>query len=115
MGTASRAKRIRAIVWRVLTQQFREKAMLRFLLVFLVGLNVAFAAGIKDNLPAEGKTQEATQCVTLSSINKSAVERSGCCSYHGGVCGCSGGRQQCCDGKLSPSCLCHKEDGAVEN
>jgi hypothetical protein len=33
-------------------------------------------------------------------------ERQGCCSYHGGVCGCSGGRALCCDGRLSPSCGC---------
>jgi hypothetical protein len=31
----------------------------------------------------------------------------GCCSYHGGVCGCSAtGRAICCDGQLSPSCGC---------
>lgn len=31
----------------------------------------------------------------------------GCCSWHGGVCGCSSsGRAVCCDGKLSPSCGC---------
>ena len=31
----------------------------------------------------------------------------GCCSHHGGVCGCnSNGRQVCCDGSLSPSCTC---------
>lgn len=34
------------------------------------------------------------------------VERSGCCSHHGGVCGCAGYRAQCCDGTLSPSCGC---------
>lgn len=32
--------------------------------------------------------------------------RSGCCSHHSGVCGCSNGRAQCCDGSLSPSCGC---------
>jgi hypothetical protein len=30
----------------------------------------------------------------------------GCCSWHGGVCGCSGARAKCCDGTLSPSCGC---------
>jgi len=35
-------------------------------------------------------------------------KRSGCCSWHGGVCGCTGGRAQCCDGTLSPSCGCAK-------
>lgn len=34
----------------------------------------------------------------------------GCCSSHGGVCGCSGGRSRCCDGTLSPSCQCFKDD-----
>lgn len=32
--------------------------------------------------------------------------QSGCCSHHGGVCGCVGGRKKCCDGALSPSCTC---------
>lgn len=35
------------------------------------------------------------------------VATSGCCSWHDGVCGCSGGRQLCCDGSLSPSCTCY--------
>ena len=30
----------------------------------------------------------------------------GCCSHHGGVCGCSGSKQRCCDGTNSPSCMC---------
>jgi hypothetical protein len=34
-------------------------------------------------------------------------ERAGCCSHHGGVCGCSGSRAMCCDGTLSPSCRCY--------
>lgn len=35
-------------------------------------------------------------------------EKQGCCSWHGGVCGCdeSSGRTICCDGTLSPSCTC---------
>lgn len=38
-------------------------------------------------------------------------QRRGCCSWHGGVCGCSsGGRVQCCDGTLSPSCRCRADD-----
>lgn len=32
--------------------------------------------------------------------------KSGCCSHHGGVCGCKGAMQQCCDGATSPSCRC---------
>lgn len=31
----------------------------------------------------------------------------GCCSHHGGVCGCmSSGSKKCCDGTASPSCVC---------
>ncbi len=34
----------------------------------------------------------------------------GCCSHHGGVCGCAGSRARCCDGSLSPSCQCFRDD-----
>ena len=39
----------------------------------------------------------------------SQVNRRGCCSHHGGVCGCSGGRATCCDGQLSPTCGCNSD------
>jgi len=42
----------------------------------------------------------------LSQKNKGEDFRRGCCSRHGGVRGCSGGRALCCDGTLSPSCGC---------
>lgn len=32
--------------------------------------------------------------------------KSGCCSWHDGVCGCQDGRAVCCDGSLSPTCGC---------
>lgn len=35
--------------------------------------------------------------------------RRGCCSWHGGVCGCLNGRVKCCDGTLSPTCGCQAE------
>lgn len=34
------------------------------------------------------------------------VAKRGCCSWHGGVCGCQNGRAVCCDGTLSPTCGC---------
>lgn len=36
------------------------------------------------------------------------LARRGCCSHHGGVCGCdqASGMIQCCDGTLSPTCTC---------
>jgi hypothetical protein len=38
--------------------------------------------------------------------NNPIINRKGCCSWHGGVCGCRGARVLCCDGTLSPSCRC---------
>lgn len=38
--------------------------------------------------------------------NSTDTNRRGCCSHHGGVCGCEGNRVKCCDGSLSPSCKC---------
>ena len=39
----------------------------------------------------------------------------GCCSWHQGQCGCQNGRVVCCDGTLSPSCRCERDDVHVEN
>lgn len=41
------------------------------------------------------------------------IVQRGCCSHHGGVCGCSYGRSRCCDGQLSPSCNCMKDDKKI--
>ena len=38
------------------------------------------------------------------------LAQQGCCSHHGGVCGCESGRAVCCDGQFSPSCGCHAND-----
>lgn len=38
--------------------------------------------------------------------NDYTLDKGGCCSHHRGVCGCSGNRDLCCDGSLSPSCRC---------
>jgi len=35
-----------------------------------------------------------------------AHAKSGCCSHHNGVCGCTRGRAKCCDGNTSPTCRC---------
>lgn len=45
-----------------------------------------------------------------SNTTKEQLAQSGCCSWHNGVCGCSGGVVQCCDGSGSPSCRCHAND-----
>ena len=50
-------------------------------------------ASICEQLKAEGATPQ-------------QLAQRGCCSWHGGVCGCSVGRIICCDSTLSPSCRC---------
>lgn len=37
-----------------------------------------------------------------------SINKRGCCSWHGGVCGCDeeSGMQLCCDDTLSPTCEC---------
>jgi hypothetical protein len=59
------------------------------------------------------KNPKQIKVVNDASLNKDSLEgelfaRSGCCSYHGGVCGCdqSSDRIICCDGSLSPTCTC---------
>ncbi len=45
--------------------------------------------------------------IILASGDKEAISRSGCCSWHKGVCDCgANGRVICCDGTYSPSCTC---------
>lgn len=72
------------------------------------------ATADEQSLPVTttANSKEVLKCPVLnvSSLDKS-IDRRGCCSHHGGVCGCSGTSQQCCDGTLSPSCTCNKEDG----
>jgi len=35
------------------------------------------------------------------------TQQRGCCSWHGGVAGCSNGIVKCNDGTLSPTCTCN--------
>ena len=41
-----------------------------------------------------------------SAQSKPEIERPGCCSHHGGVCGCSLGTVTCCDGWTKSTCQC---------
>ena len=46
--------------------------------------------------------------ISVVSFASAAEYRRGCCSHHLGVCGCDQktGHQLCCDGAISPTCLC---------
>jgi hypothetical protein len=51
------------------------------------------------------KQQECSMLIAKDTTLKE-LQKSGCCSHHGGVCGCEDGRAKCCDGTLSPTCGC---------
>lgn len=55
--------------------------------------------------PLEFPKCEATRAKSTALVQEA---RRGCCSHHGGVCGCDSQshHQLCCDGELSPSCGC---------
>jgi len=52
--------------------------------------------------------QEGCEQVALNDELSNDLSGQGCCSHHAGQCGCGGGRVMCCDGSMSPSCLCAK-------
>lgn len=85
------------------------KAVLQTLLlgVFLVG-----AAGSGFTMDSKASFCEKLRA---SGASQDEIARSGCCSHHGGVCGCSGGRAVCCDGVFSPSCGCHAPETPNKN
>ena len=83
-----------------------------------IGLGIVFISvglAIAEPLPA-GRllTDEAsvqTEAIPSQGCHEAApadnlLTKAGCCSWHGGVCGCSGGRALCCDGTPSPTCGC---------
>ncbi len=59
--------------------------------------------------PLETPTTQVNVTAPADANTTDWVDR-GCCSWHGGQCGCSGGRVTCCDASTSPSCLCQRED-----
>ncbi|WP_026841859.1 hypothetical protein [Citrifermentans bremense] len=77
--------------------------------VFAAELPPVFTAP-KTNVAITVVTPDKTEICKATSAEKDEVGRRGCCSWHGGVCGCSGGTVVCCDGSYSPSCTCHHDD-----
>jgi len=74
--------------------------------VFVTGVsNISYADDFKVSELANPAPDLKLEIVTPSMEQK--IARSGCCSWHGGVCDCIGGRVVCCDGTFSPTCTCH--------
>jgi hypothetical protein len=70
--------------------------------------NCPFAGGGTPPPPSHPPRVKLTVSVTGKGqvLAGSRASLRGCCSRHGGVCGCSAGRVACCDDALSPSCDC---------
>lgn len=78
--------------------------MKKVIVLCVIGLALCtplFSLAANDS--KEASTESTT---TVAALFQPDEGRSGCCSWHGGVCGCQGGRTLCCDGTLSPSCKC---------
>lgn len=86
--------------------------MRRVLVVVLAVLAFQVLPVIADDATSKEQPETAQSCEELKASGASAeqIARRGCCSWHQGVCGCSGSRVACCDGTLSPSCRCHADD-----
>jgi hypothetical protein len=61
-----------------------------------------------DTLSIRKSTSSGEAIVDLCLASEDNPMGQGCCSWHGGECGCQNGRDLCCDGTLSPSCTCHQ-------
>lgn len=71
-----------------------------------ISCNSASAAQTVQSPPSEYSIITNNLLSMFSLKSSGTISKSGCCSWHGGVCGCTGSRQLCCDGSLSPSCTC---------
>ena len=92
--------------------------MKKIIVIFTIILTLLISNAYAGNAQVNSKNQYCNQSTVIKkhlnskcakqSKNKCAVKiaRRGCCSWHKGVCGCSGGHVVCCDETLSPSCRC---------
>jgi len=61
----------------------------------------------EDSLDKVKKIESENQKLICRDAISQELQRRGCCSWHGGVSGCSSGRIVCNDGTYSPSCTCN--------
>lgn len=73
-------------------------------LLLLLSLQL-FASDFKTDFIIEAQTENC-QVIVQRHDEELILAQRGCCSHHGGVCGCQSGRVTCCDGSYSPSCTC---------
>ena len=73
----------------------------------VLATGVSYADDLKVSELANPALDLKLEIVNLNLEQK--IARSGCCSWHGGVCDCIGGRVVCCDGTFSPTCTCNHD------
>jgi len=82
---------------------------------FILLLTLSFNGYAEDQsnfstLKAINSSSQVCQSLKDNGVTSEQLAQRGCCSHHGGVCGCANGRAKCCDNTLSPTCTCHKAD-----
>jgi len=82
--------------------------MKKTLLALLLAAGTLFAGTANEpkGQATNSSIVEQREICTIDAKKYFQAERSGCCSWHGGVSGCMGGRVVCNDGTYSPSCTC---------
>ena len=92
--------------------------MKKILILTALFVSIVFSAmAMNSSLPAPDTAVQTPELSTIpqkenittnDNTPSDKIERRGCCSHHGGVCGCdqASGKIKCCDGTLSPSCTC---------
>lgn len=74
-------------------------------IILMLGLFVSLYSQEIKNIPNIVLKPECEKIMQTG--DKELIAKSGCCSWHQGVCDCgSNGRVICCDGSYSPSCTC---------
>lgn len=82
--------------------------------VFLFG-SMAWAESSPKVQPQSDVPVNVQEGICSGDISPEMLAKSGCCSWHNGVCGCQNGRLVCCDGSYSPTCRCQSEEVEIPN
>lgn len=80
--------------------------MIKLVALLLVAAAPVAPAESPASKPTPTQSEQSVDCENRTFASREEAMQSGCCSWHGGVCGCSNGRKKCCDGTKSPSCTC---------
>jgi len=76
------------------------------IMMLLAAVTLPTSTPATNQTPIPKPIERPAECEAKTFATVAETMQSGCCSWHGGVCGCSNGRKTCCDGSASPSCVC---------